>query len=139
MQIALGQPAEIEVDALPDSVYTGKVVEIGNAGVSLTTQPDVTFFRVKVLLDDPDGRLLSGMSARAAIEVAGHDRRAGGADRGGGLPPSARTRPTGADEIQVVFVVAKDDGTVEQRPVEVGISDVTHVEIVERGRRRASR
>jgi HlyD family secretion protein len=28
-----------------------------------------------------------------------------------------------------VFVV-EDDGTVEQRPVEVGISDVTHVEIV---------
>lgn len=129
VQIQLGQPAEIAVDALPGSVYTGKVVEIGNAGVSLTTQPDVTFFRVKALLDDPDGRLLSGMSARASIEVAGHDDalvvpiesvifRA---------PASAAE---GADEIQVVLI-AKDDGVVEQRPVEVGISDVTHVEIVD--------
>jgi multidrug efflux pump subunit AcrA (membrane-fusion protein) len=34
----------------------------------------------------------------------------------------------GADEIQVALVI-QDDGTVAQRPVEVGISDVTHVEI----------
>jgi HlyD family secretion protein len=128
VQIELGQPATIDVDALPGSVYTGKVVEIGNAGVSLTTQPDVTFFRVKVLLDDPDDRLLSGMSARASIEVAGHQNAL--------VVPieSVIYRPPenaaeGADEIQVVFVV-EDDGTVEQRPVEVGISDVTHVEIV---------
>ena len=128
VQIQLGQPAEIAVDALPGSVYTGKVVEIGNAGVSLTTQPDVTFFRVKVLLDDPDGRLLSGMSARASIEVAGHDDAL--------VVPiesvvfrAPANAADGADEIQVVLI-AKDDGTVEQRPVEVGISDVTHVEIV---------
>jgi HlyD family secretion protein len=128
VQVQLGQPATVDVDALPGSAYTGKVVEIGNAGVSLTTQPDVTFFRVKVLLDDPDGRLLSGMSARASIQVAKH------ADvlvvpieavlfR---LPEKA---PEGADEIQVALVI-QDDGTVAQRPVEVGISDVTHVEIV---------
>jgi HlyD family secretion protein len=35
----------------------------------------------------------------------------------------------GADEIQVALVI-QDDGTVAQRPVEVGITDVTHVEIV---------
>ncbi|HEX2463728.1 MAG TPA: efflux RND transporter periplasmic adaptor subunit [Thermoanaerobaculia bacterium] len=127
VQVQLGQPATVDVDALPGSAYTGKVVEIGNAGVSLTTQPDVTFFRVKILLDNPDGRLLSGMSARASIEVAGHDSAL--------VVPieSVVFRPPvdaaeGADEIQVVLI-AKDDGTVDQRPVEVGISDVTHVEI----------
>jgi HlyD family secretion protein len=127
VQIQLGQPATVEVDALPGSVYTGKVVEIGNAGVSLATQPDVTFFRVKVLLDQPDERLLSGMSARASIEVAGHQNAL--------VVPieSVIYRPPenaaeGADEVQVVFVIG-DDGPVEQRPVEVGISDVTHVEI----------
>ena len=127
VQIQLGQPAEIAVDALPEGVYTGKVVEIGNAGVSLTTQPDVTFFRVKVLLDDPDGRLLSGMSARASIEVAGHDNALVVPIESVVFRPPADAA-AGADEIQVVLI-AKDDGTVEQRPVEVGISDVTHVEI----------
>ena len=127
VQIQLGQPAEIAVDALPGGVYTGKVVEIGNAGVSLTTQPDVTFFRVKVLLDQPDSRLLSGMSARASIEVARHDNVLV-------VPIEAvlyrppENAAEGADEIQVALVV-QDDGTVAQRPVEVGISDVTHVEI----------
>jgi HlyD family secretion protein len=128
VQVQLGQPATVDVDALPGSVYTGKVVEIGNAGVSLTTQPDVTFFRVKILLDDPDARLLSGMSARASIEVAGHDDAL--------VVPiesvvfrAPANAAEGADEVQVVLI-AKDDGTVEQRAVEVGISDVTHVEIV---------
>jgi HlyD family secretion protein len=127
VQVQLGQPATIDVDALPGSVYSGKVVEIGNSGVSLTTQPDVTFFRVKILLEEPDRRLLAGMSARASIEVAGHQNAL--------VVPieSVIYRPPengaeGADEIQVVFVV-EDDGSVEQRPVEVGISDVTHVEI----------
>jgi HlyD family secretion protein len=127
VQVALGQPAEIAVDALPGAVYTGRVVEIGNAGMSLTTQPDVTFFRVKVLLDHPDGRLLSGMSARASIEVASHQEALV-------VPIEAVIyRPPvgsaeGSEEVQVVLVVA-DDGKVEQRPVEVGISDITHVEL----------
>jgi HlyD family secretion protein len=127
VQVALGQPAEVAVDALPGSVYTGKVVEIGNAGVSLTTQPDVTFFQVKVLLDKPDGRLLSGMSARASIEVASHrDALVVPIEAVVYRPPAGA--PEGGEEVQVVFVV-DDDGTVEQRPVEVGIADTTHVEI----------
>jgi len=128
VQIQLDQPAEIAVDALPGSIYTGKVVEIGNAGVSLTTQPDVTFFRVKVLLDQPDGRLLSGMSARASIQVAKHaDTLVVPIEAVIFRPPAGAAE--GADEIQVVLVI-EDEGTVAQRPVEIGISDVTHVEIV---------
>jgi HlyD family secretion protein len=127
VQVALGQPAEVAVDALPGTIYTGAVVEIGNAGVSLTTQPDVTFFQVKVLLDRPDERLLSGMSARASIEVASHpDALVVPIEAVIYRPPVGA--PEGTEEAQVVFVV-RVDGTVEQRPVEVGIADVTHVEI----------
>jgi HlyD family secretion protein len=127
VQVALGQPAEIVVDALPGTVYTGKVVEIGNSGVSLTTQPDVTFFQVKVLLDRPDGRLLSGMSARASIEVASHaDALVVPIEAVIYRPPVGAAE--GSEEEQVVFVVA-DGGKIEQRPVELGISDITHVEL----------
>ena len=127
VEVALGQSAEIAVDALPGTVYTGKVVEIGNAGVSLTTQPDVTFFRVKILLDHPDDRLRSGMSARASIQVASHpDALVVPIEAVIYRAPAGA--PEGTDEIQVVLV-ANGEGTVEQRPVEVGISDVTHVEI----------
>ena len=39
------------VDALPGREYTGKVVEVGSSGYNRANQPDVTFFKVKILLD----------------------------------------------------------------------------------------
>jgi HlyD family secretion protein len=121
-----GQTARILVDALPDKEYHGRVSEVGNKGFSRAAQPDVTFFKVEVLLDDPDADLRPGMSVRAEIDTAVHpgalvapiqavverDVRVGGQDR----------------ESDVVFVV--QDGKAVQRPVRTGISDETRVEIV---------
>jgi HlyD family secretion protein len=132
--VALGQAADVKVDAIPDRVYHGKVVEIGSSGYSRPAQPEVTFFKVKILLADPDQKLRPGMSARAEIRVAVHPqalvvpveavvyRRPLGADG----------KPKGDDEIKVAFVVdkGKDKGKAVQRPVELGISDATHVEIL---------
>lgn len=69
VQVRLGQRAVLKVDALPKRVYHGKVTEVGSSGYSRTAQPDVTFFKVKVLLDDSDAQLRSGMSVRAEIET----------------------------------------------------------------------
>ena len=71
VNVALGQGAEIKVDAIPDHVYHGKVVEIGSSGYSKPTQPDVTFFKVKVLLSDPD-------QVRKAVDEAVQDPRVRG-------------------------------------------------------------
>jgi HlyD family secretion protein len=135
VNVSLGQPADVKVDAIPDHVYHGKVVEIGSSGYSRPQQPDVTFFKVKILLTDPDGRLRPGMSARAETHVAVHPqaivvpieavvyRRP--------LGPNGKPRKEGEgsdEEIKVAFVVEKDK-TV-QRPVTLGISDATHVEIL---------
>jgi HlyD family secretion protein len=135
-----GLDATVEVDAIPDFSYQGKVVEVGSSGYAKAGQPDVQFFRVKVLLEHPDDRLRAGMSARAEIKVATHtsalvipiqsvvDRKPledekkaakAGAGAGGG----------GDEEIPVVFVVA--DGKAHQRAVKTGISDTTHVEILD--------
>ncbi|MCP3956746.1 MAG: efflux RND transporter periplasmic adaptor subunit [bacterium] len=132
VHVRIGQQAKIEVDALRDIEYRGEVVEIGSSGYNRQQQPDVTFFKVKVLLADPDERLRPGMSARAEIEVATHPQAVV-------LPIQAVIyRPPldedgdeldeDADEIRVAFVI--EDGKVVQRPVEVGISDATEVEIV---------
>ncbi len=135
-----GQEAALEVDALPDREYGGRVVELGSSGFQRPQQPDVTFFKVKVLLDDPDAHLRPGMSVRAKINTA---EKAGvltvpiqavverpplaeeGDDEG--EEPAANS-PGGDDEVRVVFVV--EDGRALQRPVEVGISDATRVEVV---------
>ena len=57
-----GLPAEVVVDALPDVRYAGEVVEVGSSGYTRPAQPDVQFFRVKILLSAPDERLRSGMT-----------------------------------------------------------------------------
>lgn len=130
-----GQSAKVEVDALPEVDYRGKVIEVGSSGFAKPQQPDVKLFRVKVLLEQPDERLRPGMSARATIEVETHQGvivvpLQAVVDR----PPlaeggkSAAVSPaTKADERPAVFVVELDKA--RQRTVVTGISDATHVEI----------
>ena len=126
VQVQPGQHAELKVDALPKRVYHGKVTEVGSSGYNRASQPDVTFFKVKVLLADSDRQLRSGMSVRAEIETQ--------ADKGALVVPiqAVVERPplgaSGGDEVKVVFVVA--GGKAHQRQVGTGISDETRVEVV---------
>ncbi|TNF70809.1 MAG: efflux RND transporter periplasmic adaptor subunit [Acidobacteria bacterium] len=136
--LELGQSTELDVDALPDSTYTGRVVEIGSSGFQRNRQPDVTFFKVKVLLDDPDEVLRPGMSVRARMNTAEQtDVLVAPIQAVVDRPPLAdEDEPEEKgdeaveeqDEIRVVFVV--DDEVARQRAVETGLSDETHVEIV---------
>ncbi len=131
VDVALGQPADVKVDAIPSRDYHGKVVEIGSSGFERPGQADVTYFKVKILITDPDQRLRPGMSARAEIRVAVHPQALV-------VPVEAVVyrRPLGPDgkpkegdeEIKVVFIF--DQGKSAQRPVTVGIADATHVELV---------
>jgi HlyD family secretion protein len=126
VQVQPGQRADLKVDALPKRVYHGKVTEVGSSGYNRSSQPDVTFFKVKVLLDDGDRQLRSGMSVRAEIQTK--------ADRGALVVPiqAVVERPPlgapGGDEVKAVFVV--DAGKVRQRRVDTGISDETRVEVL---------
>jgi HlyD family secretion protein len=128
VQVRLGQRGSLKVDALPKRVYHGKVTEVGSSGYNRPSQPDVTFFKVKLLLDDSDRQLRSGMSVRAEIATQ--------TDKGALVvpiqavverQPLAAGRQEGGDEVKVVFVVA--GGKARQRQVGTGISDETHVEV----------
>ena len=123
VNVRLGQEATVQVDALPGREYTGKVVEVGSSGYNRANQPDVTFFKVKVLLDHPDDNLRARMSVRAEIRTASH--------------PNALTVPIqavveregekGQKGRKVVYVIA--GGKARERTVATGISDETHVEL----------
>jgi HlyD family secretion protein len=67
--IAVGQTAEIEVDALVDHVLAGVVSEIGQSAVSAGagTSEQKTEFEVKIGLTDPPATLRPGMTASAEI------------------------------------------------------------------------
>jgi len=132
--VELGQEAKVLVDALPEHPYAGRVVEIGSSGFSKPAQPDVTFFKVKVLLNSPDAALRPGMSARAEILTATSkqalvipiqavvERKPLAADKGGG-------GTVAEDEIKVVFVV--EQGKARQRPVTIGLTDETAAEVTQ--------
>lgn len=68
-KVELGQETEIEVDAFPDTTFTGRVVEIGNTAifVGAGTQDQSTNFRVKVVFDDANVKIRPGMSATVDI------------------------------------------------------------------------
>ncbi|MGH9379129.1 MAG: efflux RND transporter periplasmic adaptor subunit [Thermoanaerobaculia bacterium] len=127
--VELEQEATVAVDAVPDSDYRARVVEVGSSGFHPQTQPDLTYFKVKLLLEKPDAQLKPGMSARAEISTA---RKADTLV----VPIQAvvRRAPAGTedadeeDERDVVFVV--EDDKVVQRPVDVGLTDATHAEIL---------
>lgn len=66
------QEASVEIDAFPDTVFTGKVEEIGNtAGVSGSgTNDQTTNFQVKVALLENNQKLRPGMSATVDITTS---------------------------------------------------------------------
>lgn len=123
-----GQSAVIKVDALPNKEYHGRVLEVGSKGFSRPAQPDVTFFDVEILLEDPDEDLRPGMSVRAEINTAVHTNTLV-------VPIQAvverdvKNRQTGAvEESEAVYVV--ENGKAVQRTVKTGISDETRVELL---------
>ena len=123
VNVRLGQQAVLRVDALPGREYTGKVVEVGSSGYNRANQPDVTFFKVKILLDHPDDNLRARMSVRAEIRTDSHANALT-------VPIQAvveRAGEKGGKERKVIFVV--DAGKARQRPVATGLSDETHVEL----------
>ncbi len=71
-KVELGQQAEIEVDAIPDTTFAGEVVEIGNTAVtsSYGSQDQSTNFNVKVTFKDVGLKLRPGMSATVDITTA---------------------------------------------------------------------
>jgi HlyD family secretion protein len=147
VSVIVSQDAEVEVDAIPDTLLMGKVTEIANSGMTLGrgTQQEVTNFAVKVELLDTDDRLRPGMSATVDVitdtrhDVLNIPLQAVTARKREDLPAvsndqeepePARSTETGEEEfVEVVFVV-QEDGTVEMRQVETGISSTTHVQIL---------
>lgn len=133
-----GQEAEIEVDALPDTVLHGQVKEISNTATTTGygTQEEVTNFRVKITLLDPHPSLRPGMSATVDIITAHHPdslsvpiqavvmRPPLKEEKDDSLSSKKKVKP-----VEVVFVV--EDGVAHQRQVKTGISSETDMEILD--------
>lgn len=135
IHIALGQEAEVTVDALGAEPQKGHVVEIATSGRKDPAQGTIRF-SVKVALDDPDPSLRPAMTAKVDILTATSEeavtvpvqavvkRRL---DADGEEVKGAKAK--GIDEVDVVYLF--EDGKAALRKVVMGVSDVLYVEITE--------
>jgi HlyD family secretion protein len=80
VNIQMGQPADVTVDALPGRVFKGHVTLVGDQAIlrstgvatsqSTTGTEEAKDFRVVVTLDQPDSELRPGLSTTAKITTA---------------------------------------------------------------------
>jgi HlyD family secretion protein len=70
--VALGQPAKVTIDALPDQTFRGHVTEIGNSPVQSAGggSRQATNFKVVVVIDEPLPNVRPGFTCTADITTA---------------------------------------------------------------------
>ncbi len=153
--LALGNVAEVQVDALPDVVFKGDVTEIGNSPISGTSQQESKDFKVVVTLQEPSPKLRPGMSCTTDITTDTRKdvlaipiqaltiREVAVDDNGVYHEPDLDAKGakavveanSGADkkpkkELEGVFTVDANQ-RARFRPVKTGITGETNIEVIE--------
>jgi len=142
-----GDSADIEVDAIPDEIFKGVVVETGHSAIAskLGTQDEVTNFKVKVRFLKPDKRLRPGMSCNTEIQTAKREnvlavplqavtvRMEGFTPKSdvvsGDIEQEKQDKKIKKIPPSVVFI--NDKGKAKMVQVKTGISDKGYIEIIE--------
>jgi HlyD family secretion protein len=148
VDVSVGQSAEIEVEALSDTLLPGTVTEVGNSGVTnmAGTQEEVTNFLVTVRVDEPHQALKPGMTATVEITTAVHEdvlnvpiqsvvlrkpseleKTEEGEEEASEKPERSRGDRDEEDEIEGVFVVDGEEARFV--PVVSGIADELSIEV----------
>jgi len=80
VNVKLGQPAEVTIDAIPKQKFKGTVTEIGNNAIirstgvstaqSTSSSQEAKDFKVVVTIQDPPDNLLPGLSTTARVTTA---------------------------------------------------------------------
>lgn len=153
INVQLGQPVAIKIDAIPDKTFNGKVIEIGNTAIlrstglaasqSTTSSQEAKDFKVVVALNDPPSEIRPGLSCNAKITTATrHDvltipiqaltvRTKGDLEKPKQGVQAASVAPNDKslkEEEQGVFVVK--NGHAEFHKVETGITGATDIEVL---------
>jgi HlyD family secretion protein len=147
-RIHIGDPAVIQIDAFPDTTFTGKVTKISNSSVAGATAAASTDqavdYQVTVQLLNAPPETRPDFSATAKIVTANAQKvlsipiialtvreneavQAG--DTATGLGKAKPTKDVGKKDVEGVFVVSKDN-KVTFRPVKVGIAGEKHFEVL---------
>jgi HlyD family secretion protein len=159
VNVKLGQPAEISIDAIPKKKFKGTVTEIGNNALLRSTgvatsqstggTQEAKDFKVVVMLNEvPDG-LRPGLSATAKITTASKSNalsipiQALTIRQKGDLVPKKKgsdknavqaaekpeDRKAAREEVQGVFVIRA--GKAQFVPVQTGVTGTTDIEVTD--------
>ena len=147
VNVALGQSADVTVDALPGKVFKGHVTEVGDQALLRSTgvatsqttsgQEEAKDFKVVITLDNPGDELRPGLSTTAKIQTARKDdvvaipiqALAMRAPDANGAKPQRNA--DGQKQVQGVFVVENEKGKLRAHfvPVTTGITGTTDIEV----------
>ncbi len=155
VNVKLGQPADVTIDAIPNKTFKGKVSEIGDNAIvrstgvattqTLAGSQEAKDFKVVVTLDSPPENLRPGLSTTAKITTATRTavltvpiqaltiRQKGDLEKQPGkgsveaAEPKAQAR--NKEEIQGVFVIR--DKKAEFVPIHTGITGATDIEVLD--------
>jgi HlyD family secretion protein len=158
VNVQMGQPADVTVDALPNKVFKGHVTLVGDQALLRSTgvatsqstsgTEEAKDFKVVVTLDAPSDELRPGLSCTAKITTAHkndvlslpiqalvmHDPATDAAKSNGSVQAAtSSTAPAKSNPVQGVFVVDKDPhGRLRARfvPVSTGITGATDIEVL---------
>jgi HlyD family secretion protein len=154
VNVEKGQTGKVEVDALPDTPLTGRVIEIGNSPILATgSTQEGKDFKVKLRIDNPPPTIRPGMSCQAEITtkvrrevqvvpIQALTMREVRIDTDGKFVPRPREEKGGAPvasaqsarerkkELQGVFLVGPG-GLALFRPVKTGITGEMDIEVLE--------
>lgn len=158
VNLQLGKPADVTIDAMPNATFKGHVIEIGNTAIlrstglaasqSAISSQEAKDFKVVVALDAPPSDIRPGLSCTAKVTTATRAKtlsipiQALTIRQRGDLEPRQKTksgaqaaaRPDPArekarkQEVQGVFVV-RDAKAVFQE-VSTGITGATDIEVL---------
>lgn len=140
-----GDTATVEVDALPDLLLKGVVIEIGHSAIQSNqlTQDQSINFSVKIRLLNPDPRLRPGMSCNAEITTETKYnvlavplqsvtiRTKNVEEEEPGIKEVKDENNTKIKKRPPTLVFVRDKDIVRSKVVKTGISDDGYIEIIE--------
>jgi HlyD family secretion protein len=152
--VKLDQPADVTIDAIPNKVFKGRVIEIGDtallrssgvaASQSQTSAQEAKDFKVVIALDIPQDTARPGLSCTAKITTATQSHAltipiqaltirqkgqlAPPPKPGHAAPMTPAAQKAAKEELQGVFVVR--NGKAEFRGVTTGITGATNIQVL---------
>lgn len=155
VNIKIGQPAEVSVDAIPGKTFKGHVTLVGDQALlrstgvatsqSTTGTEEAKDFKVVVTLDNPSDELRPGLSTTAKITTASKSNVLSlpiqaltlytppSSTSSGNVEAASSSSSTKAAPVQGVYVVEKDAHGKQRAkfvPVTTGITGATDIEVL---------